>query len=868
MADLVGKTLNRYRVVSKLGRGGMAEVYKAYQTGLDRYVAIKVMLGHMVDDSDFVSRFEREALNVGKLRHPNIVQAIDFAYEHDLYYMVMEFIDGPTLKDEIKARKAANKPFTLPEIATIFTALCNAIDYAHSRNMIHRDIKPANVMINQEGQIVLTDFGIVRTLGATQHTATGALTGTPAYMSPEQGRGDKVDKRSDIYALGVILYELVTGTVPFDADTPFAVIMKHVNQPLPLPRKVNPDIPEAVEKVILKTMSKAPDDRYQSAGDMARALREAVGVGFADLNKPLKTLASGPKTQDIEHKTGPLTRQEQAATVAGSVDEATVMSPEGKTVASAPAAPSGGRFPLIPVAVGVVVFLLLLIGGVIVFSGAGGGDSANVTATAAANLTATALIEAEIVAAEVTAETIGSLPTATATAEPPTPTPSPIPPGTPQAVAVTDLEVWAGPGEDYQLLGYLPSGATVEITSRDRAGEWWQVKTSLAGGIGWIKAGGEFSQATDTVSVPIALAPPTSTPLPTDTAEPPTATPEPAATDTPEPTVTNTPGPPTNTPTPAPPTDTPTPNRPSVSGKLAFPVDNGAGRYDVYIVSLPDGDRIGKIDGARQPNFRLDGLKLLVNGEGGSFGENVFEANSSGGIERPVSGSPSDLHPFYKFDGTTLTYSNPQLAFGSEGYQPYIFVQCALIPPSSDSGDCADIAGFGVIVPAGQIGNVFGTHPVWTANDHIAFKSCDTWGRGGGGSCGIYSVGSWATKRASNGEDPRKLADGGSLIPTDSKAGLIAFHSRETGDWEAYVISEAGGAPVNLSNSPNSSDGLPTISADGRSAIFASDRSGSWAVYVVATSGGAATKLFDFPKANPWATGDRDWTNERMSWGP
>jgi uncharacterized protein YraI len=846
----------------------MAEVYKAYQTGLDRYVAIKVMLGHMVDDPDFVSRFEREALNVGKLRHSNIVQAIDFAHEQNVYYMVMEFIDGPTLKAEMKARKQANKPFTIEEITRIITALGNAIDYAHSRHMIHRDIKPANVMINQEGQIVLTDFGIVRTMGATQHTATGALTGTPAYMSPEQGRGDRVDNRSDIYALGVILYELVTGNVPYDADTPFAVIMKHVNQPLPMPRKTNPNISEDVEKVILKTMSKNPDDRYQTAGEMARALREAAGVSFGELNKPLEALATGPKTQDIEHKTGPLSAQERMATVAAADGEATMLSPEEKTIAS----PSGSTvskgqgMPMTLIAIGGGVIVVLLIAAIAFFSGLGSGGEAEATAAAGASATSAALIAAETA----TAEAVANVPTDTPTPIPATNTPTPIPPGTPRAVALADLEVHSGPGDDYPLLGYLPGGATVEITSRDRSGEWWQVKTSLSSGEGWIRAGDEFSAATDTVSVPIALAPPTVTPFFADTTEPPTPSPEPAATDTPEPEVTNTPSPPAETLAPPTATTEPTPDAPdvAVAGKLAFPVDNGAGKYDVFIVSLPDGNRIGKIDGAHQPNFRLDGQKLLVNGEGGSFGENVFEVSSTGNIERPVSGSPSDLHPFYKFDGTTLTYGNPQLAFGSEGYQPYIFVQCALVPPSQDSGDCADIAGFGVLVPAGQVGNIFGTHPVWTGSDQIAFKGCDTWGRGGGGSCGIYIVGSWATKRASNGENPRKLADGGSLIPTDAKAGLIAFHSRESGDWEAYVISEGGGAPVSLSNSPNSSDGLPTLSLDGKSAIFASDRSGGWAVYLVSTSGGAATKLFDFPKANPWATGDRDWTNERMSWAP
>jgi hypothetical protein len=348
-----------------------------------------------------------------------------------------------------------------------------------------------------------------------------------------------------------------------------------------------------------------------------------------------------------------------------------------------------------------------------------------------------------------------------------------------------------------------------------------------------------------------------------------TATAEFAAsiTDTPVPTETPTAGPPTAIPPTETPTGTPTPDRPQVSGKLAFPVDNGAGAYDVFIVSLPDGEQLGKINGARQPNFRLDGVTMLVNGQGGSFGENIFEASGTGAIQKPVSGSPTDQHPFYKPDGTTLAYANEQLAFGSEGYNRYLFVQCGLIPPQQDSGPCADIAGLGVLIPAGQIGDILGTNPVWTASDMIAYRGCDTWAGGTGGSCGIYRVGSWATKRFSSGENPRKIVDGGNTIPTDSKAGLIAYQSRE-GDWEAFIVPETGGNSTNLSNSPNSQDGLPTISPDGKSVIFASNREGGWAVYVVSSSGGAVTKLFDFPKSNPWATGDRDWSNERMSWAP
>jgi hypothetical protein len=361
----------------------------------------------------------------------------------------------------------------------------------------------------------------------------------------------------------------------------------------------------------------------------------------------------------------------------------------------------------------------------------------------------------------------------------------------------------------------------------------------------------------------------TATPVPTET---PTETTTPLPTNTPA----NTPtlGPPTATPlptdspTPEKPVDTPTPPPPAIAGKLAFPVDDGAGHYDVYIVSMPDGKPIGQIRGARQPSFRPDGVKMVVNGQGGGFGENVFEANGSGSIERSVSDSPTDEYPMYNPSGNRLSFGNATLVTGSEGKQhPYLFVQCGIIPPSEE-GDatCQNVATFGLLIPAGQTGEIIGTHPVWTGNDLIAYNGCDTW-RGGGGSCGLYIVASWANKRGGNGEIPRKLVDGSSPLPTDAKGAFIAYQSRESGNWEVFVVSVNGGPSTNISNGA-SSDGLGTISPDGKWVAFASDRSGTWAMYVAPITGGEAQKLFDFPKANPWATGDRDWTNERISWGP
>ena len=853
MANLVGQTIGKYRVVARLGRGGMAEVYKAYQPGLDRYVSIKVLHGHLVDDEGFIGRFEREAQSIGRLRHPNIVQAVDFDLEGETFFMVMEFINGPTLKDEIKERKAADQPFTFREISLVFSALCSAIDYAHSRGMVHRDIKPANVMINEEGQVVLTDFGIARIMGATQFTQTGALSGTPAYMSPEQGQGERGDERSDIYALGVMLYEVATGIVPYDADTPFAVIMKHISEPLPLPSTINPNIPQGVESVILTAMSKSPDERYQTAGKMAKALRDAVGVSPDEtlISSPLATVASAPKVAEIDHPTGPLTADGRTVGSGRSGGGTTAWSAASASPTVADGAKKRSVLPVL-LGAGAVVAVLIVAG--IVASIALSSSSPDTEATS----TAVALAAAATSTAE--QETVGAANTAaTATAAV-------------QAPMLTSEAATAAVQAPTQTLEAATAAAERIAATETARARNEAVDNLFASATSQAATAEAF--ATQEAATAAAIASFTPTPIPTDT---PTLPPTPTSTDTPVPTATSTTIPsatpvpvvvaPTFTPTPALPTDTPVPDRPPVpGGRLALSVDDGGGIYDVFIVSMPDGAVLNRIKGARQPNYRSDGQKLLVNGERSSFGENVFETDAFGNIERPVSDSPTDLFPFYKNDGTTLVFSNPQLAFGSEGYQSYMFVQCSLRPPHQESDKCAAVADFLVIVPAGGIGDIIGTHPVWTfPGDMLVYKGCNTWA--GGGRCGMYVVGSWATKRTSNGETPRLLVDGSSVTPTDAKNGRVAYQSRESGDWEVFIMSESGGGSINLSNSPGSQDGQGTISPDGNWVAFASNRGGGWAVYVAPSTGGEVQKLFDFPKPNPWGSGDREWTNERMSWG-
>ncbi len=281
MFNLVGKTLGKYRLVEKLGQGGMAQVYKAYQPDLDRYVAIKILHPHLTGDEDFAARFRREARAVAALEHPHIVRVYDFDTDEDVAFLVMEHLEGASLKSCLHDLDCREERMDLEEVERIVGALADALDHAHRQGVVHRDVKPSNVFITVSGRPVLTDFGIARMVDTATITESGGTLGTPAYMSPEQCRGEPGDARSDIYALGVLLYQLCTGRVPFDADTPYAIILKHITAPLPPPRSICPDLLEAVERVILKALAKDPDDRFQSVDEMGRALRTAIEAPHA-----------------------------------------------------------------------------------------------------------------------------------------------------------------------------------------------------------------------------------------------------------------------------------------------------------------------------------------------------------------------------------------------------------------------------------------------------------------------------------------------------------------------------------------------------------------------------------------------------------
>jgi serine/threonine protein kinase/tetratricopeptide (TPR) repeat protein len=268
MEDLTGRTIGGYQIVEKIGRGGMATVFRAYQPSLDRDVAIKVLPPYYAEqDPTFLQRFKREARAIAKLRHPNILMVIDFGEEGDLAYLVMEYVTAGTLKERMK------RPMRLEQIYNLVGQVGDALQYAHDQGVVHRDIKPSNIMLPKPDWALLTDFGLATIVGGSFLTQSGMTVGTPAYMSPEQGSGERVDHRTDIYAMGIMLYEMVVGEVPYTAETPMAVVVKHIVDPLPIPREKNPDVPEELQRVILKSLAKNPDDRYQRAAEFTNALK-------------------------------------------------------------------------------------------------------------------------------------------------------------------------------------------------------------------------------------------------------------------------------------------------------------------------------------------------------------------------------------------------------------------------------------------------------------------------------------------------------------------------------------------------------------------------------------------------------------------
>ncbi len=445
-SEWIGKKLsNRYLIDELLGQGGMSAVYKASDPNLKRVVAIKIIHSHLSGDPDFVQRFEEEASAVAQLRHHGIIQVYDFNRDDDVYYMVLEFVPGETFQDHLKRLNDDNRRLSIPKAVEYMAEICDAVDYAHRRGMIHRDIKPANIMLNVTGQAILMDFGIAKIVGSQRHTATGAVVGTAMYMSPEQIKGEHPDRRTDIYSLGVTLFEMVSGRPPFQADSAMTLMMMHVNDPVPDPKKLNPEVPDDLVAIINKSLAKNPSDRYQTAAEMGSALRNVLAriKSGAPISGPAATMFEAPpkpatsvektfyeappaKPEGTMVETHPnLKASEVRANVGGTSAEYSAVrpavSPTPPVVATQPK-----KFVLAwPLLVGgSVVLACLIFGGLFLVNNLFGGNARSATETPAVSSTETLAPTLEQVVAPLVTETLSATEAPTETATPDfTPTP-------------------------------------------------------------------------------------------------------------------------------------------------------------------------------------------------------------------------------------------------------------------------------------------------------------------------------------------------------------------------------------------------------------------------------------------------------------
>ncbi|MGN1326853.1 MAG: Stk1 family PASTA domain-containing Ser/Thr kinase, partial [Clostridia bacterium] len=271
--NIIGKTIaNRYEIISKTGVGGMATVYKAKDIVLNRNVAVKVLKDEFITDEEFVKRFNSEAQAAASLTHPNIVSIYDVGNEGDIYYIVMELVRGKTLKQIITEEGALPWKWSV----NIAMQIASALETAHKNNIVHRDIKPHNIIITEDGVAKVTDFGIAKAVSNSTITAFGTTIGSVHYFSPEQAKGGYTDAKSDIYSLGVVMYEMLTGKVPFDSDTSVSVALKHMQEDPIEPIKIKPELPQSVNDIIMKAMRKDANERYQSATEMIKDLELAL----------------------------------------------------------------------------------------------------------------------------------------------------------------------------------------------------------------------------------------------------------------------------------------------------------------------------------------------------------------------------------------------------------------------------------------------------------------------------------------------------------------------------------------------------------------------------------------------------------------
>ena len=467
MAD--PQQIGPYQILARIASGGMGTVYRAYNAFAAREVALKVLRSDRSDDPDFVRRFEREADIMAELRHPNIAQVYEVGHVDDYYFIEMEYMPGGNLHSEIKSLRSAKQRMSMTQALDILRQISSALEFAHGRGLVHRDIKPSNILISADGRYVLTDFGIVWYSDATQYTKTSQVMGTPEYMSPEQCQALPIDARSDLYSLGCVLYEMLTGEPPFTAEMPLAVTLKQVQEIPNTVTNLRSDIPPRISELVLKLLAKAPRLRYQSATQLIAAIDRI-------LNPSSAPESSRPNLFHLAHTNLSGKRSSVALAVIGAC-------------------------------------VLLSVGLVLLIGSASGSSNAAATPAVVAKDTAAA----PAVASDATATPAAAVQATLTVAPSPTPAASAL-------LTVTNdvANVRAGPSTRYDKLGELKQGQVFTVSGKSVDGEWLQIEfAATAGGKAWVKRQdgpnklvqpNEAAQAASVIIVPTL--PPQSLPAP------------------------------------------------------------------------------------------------------------------------------------------------------------------------------------------------------------------------------------------------------------------------------------------------------------------------------------------------------------------